>query len=245
MQLSLLPGTVSAPTLWSWLLQNGITGSVWATVLPLLILVPAILLLWTRVADASSRVPIALALGPVGVALALSYRQISWWSGVDTALLLLLVATAAALARISKPLLKRTLTIFLALATVLAGAFGIGQLWPSAEAHLKEGLTRTEVVGLIERDLAYWLAKHVGAAGGVALAPPNVSATLYYYGGIRGLATLDNWDNWTRPPGGGAHRERHDAEEAQELIGLHGVIGIIIRFWIRTWAPTPRSAGAS
>ena len=91
MQLSLLPGTVAAPNLWSWILQNGITYGVAAAILPLLILVPAVTLLATRSTASSSRVPLALAFGPVLAALVLSYRQISWWNGVDTALLLVLV----------------------------------------------------------------------------------------------------------------------------------------------------------
>ena len=230
MQLSLLPGTVAAPNLWSWVLQNGITYGVSAAILPLLILVPAVTLLATRATASSSRVPLALALGPVLAALVLSYRQISWWNGVDTALLLVLMVTASAIRGVGNPLLKRILTIILASATLLAGAFGACQLWPSSESHLKDELNRTEVVGLIERDLAYWLAKHVGSAGAVALAPPNVTATLYYYAGIRGLATFD-WENRDGLQAAVRMASAATPEEAQELIGLHGVTHIIIPIW--------------
>jgi len=74
-------------------------------------------------------------------------------------------------------------------AVLLAGTLGMLQLWPSVEARINEGLSKTEVVGLIERDFAYWLAMHVGSAGGWHW-PPNVTTTLYYYG------ESADWDLW-------------------------------------------------
>jgi hypothetical protein len=103
MRLSLLPDGPSAPTLWSWLLQNGFTAAAWATALPLLIIIPALLLLWPRMPGAAMRAPIALALGPVLVTAGFACRQISWWNGVDAALLALLVAAAAALRGSPRP----------------------------------------------------------------------------------------------------------------------------------------------
>ena len=230
MQLSLLPGTAAAPNLWAWLLQNGFTASVWATILPLLILVPSVVLLAARSAGPALRVPIALALGPVLVAVGLAYRQISWWNGVDAGLIALLIVSAAAVRDIRNPLLLKILNATFAAIALVACAFGIFQLWPSSEMRIKEGLNKTEVVGLIERDLAYWLSKHVGTAGGVALAPPNVTSTLYYYGGIRGLATFD-WEDRDGLQAAVRITSAATPEEAQELIGLHGVTHILIPIW--------------
>jgi len=227
MHLSLLPGAAAAPNLWAWLLQDGFTPTVLAAILPLLILVPpALFLFLPRTAGSALRVPIALALGPVLIAGALAVRQISWWSGVDAALIALLVATAAALCAVPRPWLVAVLLVALASPVYL----GARQLWPSADAKIKDGLNETEVIGLVERDLAYWLAKRVGPVGAVVVAPPNLTATLHYYGGIRGLATF-GWEDLDGFQAAVRIASATTPEEAQELIGLHGVTHIIIPSW--------------
>ena len=230
MQLSKLPVTVSAPNLWSWLLQNGFTATVWATVVPLLILAASIVLLVKGGGGPALKAPIALALGPVLVALALAYRQIGRWNDVDAGLVVLLVVCSAALDGVGGRLSPRILKLAVSGSVLLAATLGMVQLWPSAEARISEGLSKTEVVGLIERDLAYWLARHAGPAGGVVLAPPNVTTALYYYGGIRGVATF-GWENRDGLQAAVRITSATTPEEAQELIGLHGVTHIIIPIW--------------
>jgi hypothetical protein len=230
MQLSRLPVTVSAPSFWAWLLQNGFTATVGATIAPLLILFASIALLFQRTASPAFRCPIALALGPVLFALALAYRQISRWSDVDAGLFVLLIVCAGALGGIHNPFSSKMLKLAVSSAVLVAGTLGTIQLWPSTEANRNQGLSRTEAVGLIERDLAYWLAKHVGPAGGVALAPPNVTTTLYYYGGVRGLSTF-GWENRDGLQAGIRITSASTPEEAQDLIGLHGVTHIVIPTW--------------
>jgi hypothetical protein len=227
MRLSLLPDGPAAPTLWAWLLQNGFTAAAWATALPLLFIIPAAVLLWPRMADASRRVPIALALGPVLAALGFAFRQISWWNGVDASLIALAVAAAAALGASPRPRLVAALAAALAAVALLPGAV---QLWPSADAHIGEGLSETEVVGLVERDMAYWLQSHVGQGQAVVVAPPNQTTTLYYYGGIKGLATL-GWEDRDGFQSAVRILSATTPEEAQELIGLHGVTHLIIPSW--------------
>ncbi|HXQ80610.1 MAG TPA: hypothetical protein VN775_04805 [Opitutaceae bacterium] len=228
MRLSLLPGGPEAPNLWAWLLQNGFTLSVRATVLPLLIVIPSVLLLFSPgTISHPRRVPIALALGPVLAAAGFAIRQIGWWNGVDAALIGLLVAAAAALRLAARPRLVAVLSAALAALVLLPGAF---RLWPSAEVNIKEGLSESEIVGLIERDLAYWLAKHVGSAGAVVVAPPNETATLYYYGGIRGLASF-GWEDLDGFQAAVRIASATTPEEAQELIGLHGATHIIMPSW--------------
>lgn len=230
MQLTLLPGTVEAPNLWAWMLQNGLTATVCATVFPLLIVIPALVLLLQASLGPGPRVPIALAIGPVFVAVLFAYREISWWNGVDSAVLVLLVVSAAAVREMRRPLVLRILSAALGAAVLLSAAFGAVQLWPSAEARIKDGLTKTEILGLIERDMAYWLAKHVGSSGAVALAPPNETATLYYYGGIRGLATF-GWEDRVGLQAAVRITSATTPEEAQELIGVYGVTHILMPQW--------------
>ena len=226
MRLSLLPGGAAAPNLWAWLLQNGFTAQVWATLLPLLIVIPSGILLLPRMAPAALRVPVALALGPVVVAVALAVRQINWWNGADAALLVLLVSAAGALRAAPRPRLAAWLSAVFAAAILLPGVF---QLWPPG-AGTSNAITETEVVGLVERDLAYSLAKRVGSAGAVVLAPPNVTATLYYYSGLKGLATF-GWEDRDGFQAAVRIVSSTTPEEAQELIGLHGVTHIIIPSW--------------
>jgi hypothetical protein len=227
MRLSLLPGTPAAPTLGAWLLQNGITGAVWAVLLPLLIVIPAALLLILRSIGPELRVPVALALGPVLVAAAFSYRQITWWNGVDAALVALWVAAASAVRAAPRHRLIAGASAAFAAVVLLPGAL---QLWPFAEEHSGALLGETEVVGLVERDMAYWLSSHVGPAGAVVVAPPSLTATLYYYGGIRGLASF-SWEDRDGFQSAVRILSASTPEEAQELIGIHGVTHIIIPSW--------------
>jgi hypothetical protein len=227
MRLSLVAGGPSAPNLWDWLLQNGFTGAIWATFLPLLILIPAVLLLILRSTDRGDRALIALGLGPVLVALGLSVRQINWWNGVDTALLSLLVAAAYAVRTLPRPGVMAGVGAALAALVLLPGA---RQLWPSADGRIGEGLTEPEITGLVERDMAYWLSSHAGPAGAVALATPNQTNTLFYYSGIRGLGTF-SWENRDGFQAAVRILSASTPEEAQELMGIHGVTHIIIPSW--------------
>ena len=227
MRLSLLPQSASAANLWAWLLQNGLTFRVQATLIPLLVVIPSVLLLMLKRMDAGIRIPVALALGPVLVAALLGIRQISWWNGVDAALLALLVAAAAPLATAPVPRWVSGLTAAFAAVVLLPGAF---QLWPSREVGANKGLSETEVVGLVERDLSYSLAKRVGSAGAVVLAPPELTSALYYYGGLRGLATF-GWEDLAGFQSAVRISSATTPEEAQELIGVHGVTHILIPTW--------------
>lgn len=228
MRLSLLPAGAAAPNFWAWLMENGFNHALSAAVLPLLIVVPSVVFLFLpKIAGTAPRIAIALALGPVVVAGGFAIRQISWWNGVDAALLALLVAAAAALRGAPRPRLVAGLAAAFAALLLLPGAV---QLWPSAEGQTRDGLSEGEVIGLVERDLAYWLAKHVGSQGAVALAPPNETTTLYYYGGIRGLATF-GWDDFDGFQAAVRIASATTPEEAQELIGLHGATHIIIPSW--------------
>lgn len=227
MRLSLLANGPSAPTLWAWLLQNGLTAPVVATFLPLLVILPAALLLILKSVAPDVRVPIALGLGPVLVAMVFAVRQISWWNGVDVALLPLIVALGAALGGLARPRLIAGLSALFAGAVLIPGAI---QLWPPAEAAPGAGLSDSEVIGLIERDMAYWLSSHAGPAGAVVIAPPNQTATFYYYAGIRGLASF-SWEDRDGFQAAVRIMSASTPEEAQELIGVHGVTHIIIPSW--------------
>jgi hypothetical protein len=228
MRLSLLPGSVSAPSFLGWLAQNGFTPLVWATLLPALLLLPAIWLLFSRRnLGLLPRAAIGLSLGPVLVAVGFACWQLRWWAAFDGAVLVLLMATAAAVQGSGVKGLGSWLLGAATLAGLLPGAL---QLWPASGARTENDLTRSEVIGLVERDFADWLVKHEGSTEVVALSPPDATTSLYYYRGIRGLGTF-GWENREGLEAAIRITSASTPEEARDLMGHRGVKYIVIPKW--------------
>ncbi len=226
-RLTRLPGDTPTANLWAWLIHDGLTPRACATLAPAFLILPAAWLIWRRRTALAGRVSLAIALLPMGVAMGFAGHQLSWWHTVDALLLVLLVAATAAWRDFLRPRLVLSLWAALLAAVFLLGAV---QVAPSGPAGDKNVLDESEILGLVERDLARWLAVHAGPDGAVILAPHNQTVTLYYYGGVRGLATLsrENLDGL-----GAAIRivSASTLEEAKELIDQRGVTHIIIPSW--------------
>jgi hypothetical protein len=189
-RLTSQPHGVAAASLWAWLVHDGISVTVWATVLPVLLVLPAGWLILRRNTGAVARASLALALGPVAVAFAFACRQLSWWQGFDAAFLAL--ATAAIPADMAGPRRSgRWLWTGLAALLMIPGLI---PLWPQRVTKAEDKLTSAEAEELIERDLAHWLAKHTGSEGAIVFAPPRQTTTLSFYGGLGGIGTF-NADN--------------------------------------------------
>ena len=77
LRLARLPDGPEAPSFATWVFRDGFTPMVWATILPLLLLAPAIWMLVRRATAPGGRVAIAIALGPVLLALGLAMRYLS------------------------------------------------------------------------------------------------------------------------------------------------------------------------
>jgi hypothetical protein len=108
---------------------------------------------------------------------------------------------------------------------------GLFQLAPARGAVSNNVLAVPEVEGLVERDLAQWLAKHTMVEGGpVILAPPSVTSSLCFYGGLRGLGTLD-WENKDGLSVALRIVISTSREEALALMRQRGVTHIIIPSW--------------
>ena len=223
----MLPGSESASNFKAWVLQGGPDLKLWATLLPVVLIVPAVVLLLRGRRGQPRRLALAVALGPVLAALGLSCWQISGWSTFDSVLLVALAATAGAL--YDEPRRKVMLAGLAAMsAAVLLVDAAI--LWPPFGLEFKGDLTKAELVGLLERDFANWLQRHVGAKDAIALAPPDATAALYYYGGIRGLGTL-GWENRDGVTGAIRITSASTPEEAFELISRRGMTHIVIPRW--------------
>lgn len=189
------PDGMVAANLWDWLVRDGCSARVVATLLPLLALVPASWSLCRKTTPLTTRVSLAIAVAPVLISLGFACLQLGWWSSLGALLLALVVAAAS-----ERPIRHRSLQ-WVWSATVAAFLIpGAMQLLPapptqdgdklaSHEAELL--LERDEAELLVERDLAHWLAKHAGEEESpVVYAPPRVTTTLCFYGGLRGIGTL-------------------------------------------------------
>ncbi len=188
LRLTNLSGSPAASNLWTWVRRDGISLNLAATCLPLLLLIPAGWLLASRTTAATRRTAIALSLGPVLVALALSCVYLRRWNTVDTGLLALLVAVIPVSALAAGPGLRRSMWA----GGVVVGLLpGLMVLVGNARADLRDTVNETEVEALIDRDLAFWLATASGTPGTVVMAPPVTTTALYFHGGLSGIGTLD------------------------------------------------------
>lgn len=224
-RLSFLPNGVLASSFREWIARDGLTAALQATILPLLFLFPALWLLASRRASSGERAALALVLAPVGVALALSFNRIAWWSTCDALLLALVVVSLSR----SRPLTARRAWLWTGGAALVL-APGLVQLLPPPGPGEKFAFTRLEVEGLLERTLAHWIADHAGADGAVILVPPDRTASLCFHGGLRGIAT-DNWENREGLAATVRIVTAATADEAQALLNARGVTHLILPSW--------------
>ena len=185
-RLSNQPGGVAALSFWGWLVREGASATLGTTVAPLIVVVPALGLLLRRATERGTRIALAVALGPVLVALGFACWQLGWWNQLDGALLGLIVAALARPAA-GGSRFTRWLGAGTAVFIVIPGLI---QLWPAKPADARMALTASEAQELIERHLACWLAKRTEEPGTVVYAPPSETTTLCYYGGFRGIGTF-------------------------------------------------------
>lgn len=190
-RLTSLPNGVIAKNFAAWLARDGLSGALVATCLPLLLLAPALWLLTRRQTGRGPRTAIALAVGPLAVALVFAFLQLAWWSLCGGLLLTLLVAVTATLHPSDNPPRPRWLWSGFAALVLLPGLI---QLLPPTATAGKVEFTRFEVEGLLERSLAHWIADHAGPEGATVLLPPDRTPSWCFHGGLRGIGT-GNWEN--------------------------------------------------
>jgi uncharacterized membrane protein YhaH (DUF805 family) len=226
-RLTSLPTGTVAKSFSAWVGRDGLTAAVTATCLPLLLLGPALGLLARRNTDVRARMGIALALGPVLVALPLACQQLAWWNTCDALLLALLVTTSTAwFPAVSSSRNRWLWSGFVGLIFLP----GLVQLMPPAKVGGNIEFTRFEVEGLVERALAHWIADHAGPNGAVILIPPDRTTSWCFHGGLRGLGTA-NWENRDGLAATIRIVTATSADEAQALINQRGVTHLILPSW--------------
>lgn len=226
-RLTNLVGGPIAQHLWGWLAHEGITLPVLATCLPLLLLAAAGLL-WIRwTTDQSSRVLLALGAVPALVLFGFSCFRLRGWNEFDAVSLGLLVTVTASLPHAFRSRNVRAAVITGALLALTPGAL---LLTREAWADRHDPATPLEVTGLIERDLAHWLGRQAGTDDAVVFAPPNLTTSLIFHGGLAGIGT----PFWENKPGYVASMRIAGAsspDEAHALVQKRNLAYIVMPSW--------------
>jgi hypothetical protein len=226
LRLTKLPNGAIARSLAAWILRDGLTPAGWATFLPLVLVAPAAWFLLRQETARVRRVSLAITLGPVIIALGFACHQLVWWNTLDGFLLLLLVVMTAGLPRAANREYARLAWV----SGTLLLSFGVLLVAPRLGAQTENDLTRSEVLGLIERDLAGWLALHGDPAGVVVLAPPNATTALCYYGGMRGMGALSR-ENKEGVAAAVLILKNQNLQEAKELIDRRKITHLVLLSW--------------
>ncbi|MEZ5276570.1 MAG: hypothetical protein R3F07_09340 [Opitutaceae bacterium] len=228
-RMTSLPGSPVADSFQSWLHRNGFSAMLRATLVPLLILIPA---LWIIPRDRSSdnrRLVLVLLMGPLVLLIALASLQLRVWNAVDAMLLVvLIVVVTPARGRDRIPTGKWSISMSFLAALLFAPGLLLLHV-RTGYANPKE-LNQTEAEFVVERNLAHWLARRAGPEGVTVLAAPQLTASLAYYGSLRGLGTLHPENN-----DGVAAAIRIASStsnmESQALLEKRGVTHVIIPSW--------------
>lgn len=200
-----------------WFQAGGLGIGLIAALLPVL-LIPAI---WGLKATGSTLRPLlTFALGCTLVLLVLGAWQLRWWGLLDVMLLGLLTAVASAAPGGFAGIAWRSGLGLLLLPGLIAA-------WPRHSTE--QALSPTEARALVERDLAQWLAAR-SEPGTIAFAPPELSASLCYYGGLRVVASpypgnRDGLALATRIAG------TVSTDEAQALVQQRGIQYLVLPSW--------------
>ncbi len=221
------PNGVLANSVSAWLVREGLTGMFMTVVLPVLLIGPAIWILFRRDGGMPTRSALAVALGPVLVALWLAWNRIAWWNMADATLLVLAVASATALQSSTVSTRLRGFWTAGAALLVLPGLF---HLRPPAAAGGNNEFTTSELEGLIERACAQWIATRAGPEGATVLLPPDRTVSWCFHGGLRGVGTA-NWENRAGLAATVRIATATTADEAQTLIKERGIRYLILPSW--------------
>jgi hypothetical protein len=227
LRLTKLPEGGMAANFWVWLVQDGNRLKVGVTLLPLLFLIPAGRLILNRPTSAIARASLAFTFAAVLVTLGFATRRLSYWNELDLMLLALMVAALSANREQAGVRLSKGMFFYVGLPLLLLGT---NQFRLISKYGATTTLTDFEARSLMERELAHWLAKRVATEGALVLSPPTTTSALYYFGGLKGLATLD-WANQDGTVAAIRLASATSAEEARELIRRRGVTHIIMPSW--------------
>lgn len=226
LRLAHVPGGPSSAHSLAWILHDGLTGFVAATLFPLVLVVGAGWWMLRRERNAQPRAAVIIALSLVAVQVGYACRWLESWNSVGVALIVLGAVWVRSLWATNQKLWWAVGGA----ALVAAVTPGLMLLVPSRAGQSSNSLEPAEVYGLIERDLGRWLALRSGEPAAAVIAPHPLTATLHYYGGLRGLSSLA----WENTDGLGVAIRIASAstpEEARKLMTQRHVRYMVIPTW--------------
>lgn len=224
-RLSSVPLAAAATDFGAWWKQEGDRRQLAATLLPFLWLVVPLWLASRRATPATMRAGLVFLLVTLGVLIPIAWTQLRWWSAVDAVWLLTVVVALGALARTGQRIVFSTAVASLLLALV-PGAFAH---WPVSKANYENALTPFEAEGVVERNLAHWLAAH-SATPPLVLAPPFRTTSLAFHGNLRGVGSL-NVANKDAMNAAARIASATSPDEALALVTQRGVTHLIVPSW--------------
>ncbi len=214
-RLTNLTEGASAANLATWLVRDGPLLAKVATGLPFVLLVIAVL---AREASRAARRSAVFVGGVLLACFAIACAQLQWWAMTQLVLLILLIV-ALPLAN-----LRSWLTVAVCLLP------GLIELARTAQLRDDSQLTRLEIEGLVERDIAHWIADRTGNDRATVLASPERTPSLNFHGRLRGLGS-PNWENEDGVTATIRIIDATTADEAQALLNQHGVTHIVLPSW--------------
>jgi hypothetical protein len=236
-RLTRIDGGFSAASLGRWLTVEGFSARTCATLLPVSLLFIAAVSLAMRSPSLARRRALIFTLGPAAVTACVGVFMLRWWNTLESvALVVLAVATAAA------PNAKNPSRLKWSLAVALAAGMGLLQLIPPRATFRADEFMPAEMQAMLERDLAHWLAQRQPDA--VVLAPPDLSTSLWYYGGLRGLTSFDA-DNREGFVGGLRIAGAPTQQEALTLLHHRRVTHLVLPSWDRSFDEAARESAAN
>jgi hypothetical protein len=236
--LTRLHDGIVAKNLAAWMGIQGPSISLFLTLAPLGLLLPAFWVLTNRQTARATRTAVAITMGPVLVALAIACTQLVWWQTLDA---LLLVALAAVVPGISfkEMTAKARIGWISVTCALLAPGFIYVLVWDRPGKGNE--LNRTELQGLILRDLAGWLSQHSEPGAVNVLSPPSASTALCYYGAFRGIGSVceENKDGIMA-----AIRimSARNIQEAKEVVNRRKITHLVLMSWDTFFDDSTRAA---
>ncbi len=184
-RLTMLDETES-PHLGSWLAGEGATLRAAAVLLPVLAASVTLWFAWKSARSRYHREAILVITGAMAIALPLGAWQLSRLAQLDL-VLVALVAIAAAPGALAHA--GPRLRLALGGCALACAVIGLIAIVPAKVDENNPQVSPVDLQSLIERDFAHWLARRVGPAGAIALAPPSLTTSIIFHGGLRGLGS--------------------------------------------------------
>ncbi len=236
-RLTLLDDAAGADNFAKWAVQGGHAAALAGAALPLALLAVAGWLLVRRETAPARRMALAILLVPALAVLVFACAELSGWNTLDLLLLSLLVVASS-----GESVAERPARLWLAGAAVALMPGAIALLPARIDAHGPK-LTPSELQGLAEREFAHWLARRRGSEGAIVLAPPNLTVSLFYHGGLKGLGSpyRENDEGFRAAVrlAGAVH-----ADESHALARQRGITHIVLPSWDDFLSEYARLGGA-